>query len=569
MNEVEVAVRTRPQEEMKTEGAVDCELAQGSHAVVSNSEEEEVTMMSTDSKSEVSSRGKLVKNYITDDCIPPEISDGDDITAYIQPLPPAPPHLYRNSDTSTRVGAHAVISRPTSHGNNNNNIINSSSSNNNFSASTPNVDDEELGTPHLIEAQLVGQGSDDEEGDARAVVVAEEVDRATMAPKWVIFLSIAAALIIILLVVVVVLQLTNGEDSQDGLQEVAPNGSYTSPTPMDEVYDTPPEDTNTSTPAPFQCFQSTEELKDAVDAFLANDTLQNRVYGTTMGSWCVSDLQDFALVFRTTRRRSDRYADASAELDERSRGFSTDLSGWDMSNAKDLEETFRGIKNMSLAWGIHRWDVTSASSLRATFMDTLWTEQPDLSSWDVSNVRDLHQLFRWSNVQQANISNWNISGVVELGHLAERARDYNEDLSGWDTSSVTSLIKTFMDASSFNQDISTWNTESLSTMSNAFRNTLAFDQSIGVWDVSNLQRMTRTFQSATAFNQDLSAWNVSSVTSLVSAFQGASSFNQDLCAWGALLPAHANTTGMFQGTACPETRDPNITEGGPFCYPCK
>lgn len=513
-------------------------------------------MMSFHNRSELSNRGEQVKNYMKNYISNDQVNDDDNIVESIQPLPEAPTHLY--SDASRRVGAHAVISRPSFLAINNNNS--------NPSGIAPNVN-EELGTPHLVEAQLVGQGSDEEE-EAGTVVVAEEIGRDRRPPRWALCLSVSAALIVILLVVLLVLQLANGENKQDALQDAASNGTSNPRSPADEIYDAPPEDTNSSAPAPFQCFQSTQELKDSIDAYLANDTLLHRVYGTAIGSWCVSDLQDFAHVFQTTRGRSAQYTNLSAELEERSSGLSTDLSNWDMSNAKDLEETFRGIKNMSSAWGIHLWNITSASSLRATFMDTVWTEQPDLSRWDVSNVRDLHQLFRWSNVQQANISKWDISRVVELGLLANLAKDYNEDLSGWDTSSVTSLTKTFMDASSFNQDISIWNTESLTTMSNAFRNALAFDQPIGAWDVSNLQKMTRTFQGATAFNQDLSAWNVSSVTWLVSAFQDASSFNQDLCAWGALLPAHANTSGMFQGTACPETADPNITAGGPFCYPC-
>ena len=84
-----------------------------------------------------------------------------------------------------------------------------------------------------------------------------------------------------------------------------------------------------------------------------------------------------------------------------------------MSGAEDMEEMLRGVKNIvSSKWGIQRWNVSNAKSMKALFMDTSWVDEyANLGSWDVSKVEDMGQLFRWSNLADANISMWDVSNV--------------------------------------------------------------------------------------------------------------------------------------------------------------
>ncbi|CAB9505213.1 (LipO)protein [Seminavis robusta] len=323
------------------------------------------------------------------------------------------------------------------------------------------------------------------------------------------------------------------------------------------------------------CFQSSQDLHDAIDAYIADDSPNSSIsehYGWPIGTWCVTKLRRFSFAFQIGRMRDPNLnADQANHITEQAAKWSPAIGGWDMSHAQDMEETFRGVQNLSSAWGIHHWNMTAMVSLKAMFMSTRWSQEDplDLSSWDVSNVQSFNQLFRKSNVQQqANISNWNTAKLVNIGQFADRATQFNEDLSAWDTRKLKTLHKAFEDARSFDQDLSRWQVGSLTNMNSAFEEAAKFNSPLNTWDVSRVQSMVQTFEEAKQFNQDISGWNVSSVTDLSFAFKNASNFSQNLCSWVSLLPANVSVKQMFRHTNCPNTSDPVLSEGGPFCFNC-
>ncbi|CAB9505212.1 expressed unknown protein [Seminavis robusta] len=320
---------------------------------------------------------------------------------------------------------------------------------------------------------------------------------------------------------------------------------------------------------------SSQDLYDAIDAYIADNSPNSSIsqqYGWPIGTWCVTKIQRFAHAFQINRMRDPNLnADQANHISEQATTWTPVIGGWDMSNAQDMEETFRGVRNLSTAWGIHHWNTSGVVSLKATFMATRWSQEDplDLSSWDVSSVQSFNQLFRRSNVQQqANISHWNTANLVNMGQFAARATQFNEDLSVWDTRKLRTLHKAFQEAHSFDQDLSQWQVGSLTSMNSAFQKTDKFNSPLHMWDVSRVQSMLQTFEEAKQFNQDISGWNVSSVTDLRWAFKNATNFSQSLCSWGSLLPAHVSVTEMFQHTNCPNTSDPVLLEGGPFCFNC-
>ena len=96
------------------------------------------------------------------------------------------------------------------------------------------------------------------------------------------------------------------------------------------------------TSLPVKCFETTEELFDAVDAYVANNTKQTIVgqtYGWPIASWCVSKLSNFSDVF-------------SAERNPDMATFEEDISDWDMSGALYLFQMFRGaaLFDQDLFW---------------------------------------------------------------------------------------------------------------------------------------------------------------------------------------------------------------------------
>jgi surface protein len=58
----------------------------------------------------------------------------------------------------------------------------------------------------------------------------------------------------------------------------------------------------------------------------------------------------------------------------------------------------------------------------------------DLSSWDVSSVKEMGNMFRFSQFN-GDISNWDVSNVVVMWDMFEDSL-FNQDLSTWDVSNV-------------------------------------------------------------------------------------------------------------------------------------
>jgi len=129
------------------------------------------------------------------------------------------------------------------------------------------------------------------------------------------------------------------------------------------------------------------------------------------------------------------------------------------------------------------------------------------------------------------ISTWDVSNVTDMSDLFRDKTDFNDDISNWDVSSITNMFRMFHSASSFNQDIGSWNVSSVTNLSKMFVYASAFNQDIGDWDVSSVNNMYRMFDRASSFNQDIGAWDVSSVTDMSIMFFRAISFNQDLSSW--------------------------------------
>ena len=89
---------------------------------------------------------------------------------------------------------------------------------------------------------------------------------------------------------------------------------------------------------------------------------------------------------------------------------------------------------------------------------------------------------------------------------------FNQDISTWDVSSVTDMQDMFRGAHAFNQDIGKWDTSRVTTMSTMFQYADAFNQDIAGWDTSKVTDMGYMFNGFTAFNKDIMMWDTSKVT---------------------------------------------------------
>merc|ERR1711957_989312 len=191
--------------------------------------------------------------------------------------------------------------------------------------------------------------------------------------------------------------------------------------------------------------------------------------------------------------------------------INADLSSWDVSSVTSMQEMF---KTASVFNGdISRWDVSLVTSMYKMFIEAN-AFNSGISGWDVSSVTTMQALFNEAHSFNSDISSWDVSSVTRMDSMFNQASIFDNDISGWDVSSVTRMDSMFGGASIFNKDISRWDVSSVTTMSNMFISAHNFDNDISGWDVSSVTDMERMSSEASIFNKDISSWDVSSVTTL-------------------------------------------------------
>lgn len=159
------------------------------------------------------------------------------------------------------------------------------------------------------------------------------------------------------------------------------------------------------------------------------------------------------------------------------------------SDAPDLSQ----VKNMNQMF----WGATSMNS--------------DLNHWDMSNVEETNAMFYEASAFNGDISSWNLSNVNNMRYMFFKAHSFNGDISNWDVSNVTNMEFLFYEAESFNGELNNWNTSSVTNMRSMFNRASSFNQDLSNWDVSNVISMRYTFSSASSFNQSLADWDISRV----------------------------------------------------------
>jgi len=121
-----------------------------------------------------------------------------------------------------------------------------------------------------------------------------------------------------------------------------------------------------------------------------------------------------------------------------------------------------------------------------TYADSLFDQIADFGP---SVFTDLTAYLASSDFDE-DISSWDVSSVTDMSNMFFNNDDFDQDISSWDVSSVTDMGSMFESASSFNQDISSWDTSSVTNMNSMFKNAAAFDQDISGWDVDNVTDST-------------------------------------------------------------------------------
>lgn len=68
---------------------------------------------------------------------------------------------------------------------------------------------------------------------------------------------------------------------------------------------------------------------------------------------------------------------------------------------------------------------------------------PDVSTWDVSNVTTAYSVFHNNFKFNQDISNWDVSNIIAMESMFSNATSFNQDLSGWCVSKIPEAPMSF------------------------------------------------------------------------------------------------------------------------------
>ena len=68
---------------------------------------------------------------------------------------------------------------------------------------------------------------------------------------------------------------------------------------------------------------------------------------------------------------------------------------------------------------------------------------PDISKWDVSNVKDMDFMFFACNNFNCDISGWDVKKVENMNCMFLECERFNQDLSQWDVRNVNEIYQMF------------------------------------------------------------------------------------------------------------------------------
>ena len=144
----------------------------------------------------------------------------------------------------------------------------------------------------------------------------------------------------------------------------------------------------------------------------------------------------------------------------------------------------------------------------------------DITTWDVSNVTNMNNMFNGSLFDQ-EIGNWNVSKVVNMRSMFEYSI-FNQSIENWNVGSVATMRSMFR-GSKFNQPIGNWDIGSLENTSRMFWSA-RFNQPIGLWKMNKVKNADQMF-AISEFNFSIDEWNLDAIESMEFIFKD-SAYNQ-------------------------------------------
>ena len=240
------------------------------------------------------------------------------------------------------------------------------------------------------------------------------------------------------------------------------------------------------------------EINLDVDEISLNTTLENLEPNT-------------AYYFRTFAINpvADLYADKDKEIRRFMTHVNDEPTNCDVVYLGENGITIKACESANIG------DVGTINGIEYTVVSELNLRQmivnnADISTVCTSRVIQMEKFFYQNDVFSQDISTWDVSNVISMSQMFQESA-FNQDISNWDVRNLNDMYAMFKDNSTFNHPLENWNVGNVDKMGRMFEGNSAFNQPINNWDVSNVDEMWYMFLNASNFNQNIGDWDVSNV----------------------------------------------------------
>lgn len=213
------------------------------------------------------------------------------------------------------------------------------------------------------------------------------------------------------------------------------------------------------------------------------------------------------------------------------------IDSWGNNQWLSFEGAFLDNKNLT-SIPSENPDLSQCTNFERTFRGADLFNDPNISSWDVSNIEDMRNMFFSADSFNQPLNTWDVSNVTDFHGMFENASSFDQPLDSWaNYVQGDTVTRIFRNASSFNSSVANWNLENTQSIYGMFDGASSFNHSsITSWKVSGVNHFDSMFKDAISFNQPIGVWDVNAVSDsayegLTSMFEGATVFNQDLRSW--------------------------------------
>ena len=259
-----------------------------------------------------------------------------------------------------------------------------------------------------------------------------------------------------------------------------------------------------------------------------------RLTNETIREWVKNNLQDLAHCdVSEVTDMSGLFQDVSSPL--------PDLSRWNVSNVRFMTNMFRNCNQVP---DVSMWDVSKVVTFESMFEGCCRFNQ-SLNYWKVGKATNMKAMFRGCTRFNQPLWAWEVGSVITFASMFEGCFAFNQPVGSWNVRSAVTMERMFFDCGAFNQPLHGWRVGRVQNMNRMFAGCGVFNRDLRGWDVSNVIIFFHMFHGCVLFNQPLGGWNVSSAVKMAGMFSGCRAFNQPLNGWN--VSRVTSMTGMFFG----------------------